>query len=81
VPTQTPPVIDLTNQEPLDFSKLEIPMPDESKSDMEKAMEATLKNLPPPEPKPVETTIDPVEFKQQQIESYKQLLVDKVSIN
>lgn len=46
---------------------------------MEKAMEATLKNLPPPEkPKPVETTVDEAELKKQQLENYKQLLIEKV---
>lgn len=75
---QTPAVVDLTSAEPLDFTNLEIPLPD-SKSDMEKAMEATLANLPPPEkPKPVETTIDPAELKQQQTDKFKEMLAEKV---
>ncbi|KAI6177661.1 hypothetical protein M3Y97_00932400 [Aphelenchoides bicaudatus] len=77
LPTEFPASIPQISQlEPMDINKIE--MPRSKKSAMEMAMEATLKNLPPPEaPKPVETTIDPEELKKSQIEKFRELLFDK----
>lgn len=58
---------------------IDIPLP--RMTDMEKAMEATLKNLPPPEaPKPVEVSVDPEELKLQQMQKFRELLIDKAGL-
>jgi hypothetical protein len=78
LPTEFPATIPQIEQlEPMDITKIDMPKP--KKSAMELAMEATLKNLPPPDlPKPVETTVDDEAVKQGQVQKFRELLQDKV---